>query len=76
MKVYEVVIGNHLDSTNYSKLVVSCEPLTKNSYNINPIVGIDEEWHYVLEVKVPKIATNPWTKEEWDEMEEFKNKYF
>jgi len=76
MKVYEVVIGNYLDSTNYSKLVVSCEPLTKISSNISSMVGLDGEWQYILEVKVPKIIKNCWTEEEWNEMEEFKNKYF
>ena len=76
MKIYEVVIANHLDDTNYSVLVASVEPLDKNNININAIVGIIDEYTFISDVRIPKLIGNGWNMDEYEEIEEIRNKYF
>ncbi len=76
MKIYEVIIANHLDDTNYSVLVASAEPLDKNNININAIVGIIDEYTFISDVRIPKLISNAWDVEEFEEIEEIRNKYF
>lgn len=76
MKVYEIVVGNYLDDSNYSKLVLSEEPLTMENANINAIAQIKPDWEKIVSVKVPQLIMNAWTEEEWNEMSDIKNKYF
>jgi hypothetical protein len=76
MKIYEVVIANHLDDTNYSVLVASVEPLDKNNININAIVGIIDEYTFISDVRIPELVGNPWDIKEVEEIEEIRNKYF
>ena len=76
MKIYEVIIANHLDDTNYSVLVASAEPLDKNNININAIVGIIDEYTFISDVRIPELVGNPWDIKEVEEIEEIRNKYF
>jgi hypothetical protein len=76
MKIYEVIIANYLDDTNYSVLVASAEPLDKNNININAIVGIIDEYTFISDVKIPKLIGNVWNMDEYEEIEEIRNKYF
>jgi len=77
MKVYEIIIGNHLDDSTYSKLVLSEEPITKDNINIDHIVGLgNDAYYFVIQVQIPKPITNPHTEKENEQMEYIKNKYF
>lgn len=76
MKIYEVIIANYLDDTNYSVLVASAEPLDKNNININAIVGIIDEYTFISDVRIPKLISNAWDVEEFEEIEYIRNKYF
>jgi hypothetical protein len=67
MALYEIVIGNQSGDTNYSRLVLSEEPL--NESNVGNIVSVDEGWgEYVLSVKVADVIVNSWDEEENDRL--------
>ena len=80
MKLYEIIVANYLDDTNYSVLVLSEEPLCKNNININAIAGIERnnEYYYVSNVQEPTIKTNIWDEsdiQKCDEIRKLINNY-
>jgi hypothetical protein len=74
MKLYEIIVANYLDDTNYSVLVLSEEPLCKNNININAIAGIerDNEYYYVSKVQEPTIKTNLWDESDIQKCDEIR----
>jgi hypothetical protein len=64
MLLYEIVIGNYMDDKNYSKLVLSHEPLTVENSSNNTIINLNKDLEFIVEVKKPEILINA-----WDEME-------
>jgi len=73
MKLYIAIIGNQCEESTVPKVILSEEPLAKDTANINQICGIDgREWPYpfVLDVYVANVLTNSWTEEEADKMDE------
>jgi hypothetical protein len=74
MKLYEIIVANYLDDTNYSVLVLSEEPLCKNNININAIAGIerDSEHYYVSKVQEPTIKTNLWDESDIQKCDEIR----
>jgi hypothetical protein len=72
MALYEIVIGNQGDDRNYSKLVLSNEPL--NETNAISISGIDEGWgEYILDVSIARVSINSWYEEEEEELMNIRN---
>lgn len=72
MALYEIVIGNQGDDRNYSKLVLSNEPLDEN--NAISISGIDEGWgEYILSVSIARVSINSWDEEEYNKLTELRN---
>jgi hypothetical protein len=73
--IYEIVVSNYLDDCNYSILVLSHEPLTKENANIRALANLNDNnnnnnydhYYYVSNVKEPKLYTNEWTEEEHKE---------
>ena len=75
MALYEIIICNSLDNTNYSKFILSNEPLQKNTFGLNSLCKIQEDFgEYIREVKIPHIELNIWFAEELDELNEIKQK--
>jgi len=74
MKLYEIIVANYLDDTNYSVLVLSEEPLCKNNININAIAGIerDNEYYYVSKVQEPTIKNNLWDESDIQKCDEIR----
>jgi hypothetical protein len=71
--LYEVVIGNHGDDRNYSKLVLSEEPLTTDNIDVD-VVGLDKEYEFILSVSVPTILINAWDINEFEVLDRLKQK--
>lgn len=72
MVLYEIIIGNYGDDTNFSKLVLSNEPLCKNNINIYSIAKISEsekDWYYIIDVKAPSIEINAWDDVEFNQLD-------
>lgn len=69
MILYEIIIGNNLDSTNFSKLVLSNEPLCKKNINIYSIAGINKDYYNIIDVVYPKIEINAWDASEFEELD-------
>jgi len=74
MKLYEIIVANYLDDTNYSVLVLSEEPLCKNNSNIHFHAGIEQnsEYYYVSRVQVPTIKTNIWDLQDDEKCDEIR----
>ncbi len=53
-----------MDDKNYSKLVLSHEPLTVENSSNNTIINLNKDLEFIVEVKKPEILINA-----WDEME-------
>lgn len=63
MALYEIVIGNQGDDTNYSKLILSEEPL--NESNAHSVVCIDEAWgEYIVSANIARVLINAWDQDE------------
>ena len=69
MILYEITVGNFMDDTNYSVLVLSNEPLCKNNINIEAIAEIDKDFEYIESVKNPKVKINAWDENDFNELE-------
>lgn len=64
-----------MDDTTQTKLVLSCEPLTKESNSVKSIAKLDEDYgDYIVSVEKAQITLNAWSEEEIDEMTEVLNK--
>jgi hypothetical protein len=75
MALYEITIANSMDDTNYSKLVLSHEPLTIDNINIKAIAKIDEEWgEYISSISIPNVSINAWDAQEFNELDRLKTK--
>ena len=70
MKLYEIVIYNGIDRKQYSKLILSIEPLNENSDLSSYIDNIEE---YITELKSPIITINSWNETELDILTDIKN---
>jgi hypothetical protein len=75
MKLYKVTIGNYLDSSVRSELILSEQPLSMGQHTLNSAAGIreyaweDEEWQeFVVSVEIAHIRLNPFIVEEHIEM--------
>jgi hypothetical protein len=67
MALYEIVMGNRSGDTNYSRLILSNEPLDEE--NIDSVLHIDRSYgEYVLSVSIATVAINSWDKEEEKEL--------
>ena len=67
MALYEIVIGNTSGDTNYSKLVLSEQPLDET--NLKSVVKIDKDWgEYIVSVKIADVFVNAWDEEEYDRL--------
>jgi hypothetical protein len=73
--IYEIVVSNYLDDCNYSILVLSHEPLTKDSAHINQLAKLDdnEQYYFVSRVNVPEIKWNCYTEKEYEELLKIKS---
>lgn len=73
--LYEVVVGNHGDDRNYSKLILSNEPLLEIENNervqslVKSLIKLDEESEFIIKVGVPDIIINAWNINEFNEMD-------
>jgi hypothetical protein len=74
MILYEIVIGNYVDDRNYSKLVLSNEPLTKENSSNNTIIGLNKDLEFILEIKRPTIIINAWNEAEFLDLQNIANK--
>jgi len=75
MTLYQIIIGNGMDDTTQTKLVLSYEPLTTESNSVKSIAKLDEDYgDYIVSVKKAQITLNAWSEEEIDEMTEVINK--
>jgi len=72
MALYEIVIGNNGDDRNYSKLVLSNEPLHKE--NVGHICNLDD-WEYILSVSIPCIMINAYDEDEFYKLNEIRRYY-
>ena len=64
-----------MDDTTQTKLVLSYEPLTKESSSVKSIAKLDEDYgDYIVSVEQAQITLNAWSEEEIDEMTEVLNK--
>jgi len=70
MKLYEIVIYNGIDRRQYSKLILSIEPLNENSDLSSYIDNIEE---YIMDIKMPIIVINSWNETEIDILTDIKN---
>jgi hypothetical protein len=70
--LYEVVIGNNGDDRNYSKLILSHEPLTDDS-NLD-LLQLDANLEFIIEVKKPTILINAWDVNEFNELKRILDK--
>jgi len=73
MKLYAIRIGNKLDDTIRTELVLSEAPLSIGQHSIPSLVGItvdpDDVWvEFVLSVEQAHIRINPLSVEEHEEM--------
>lgn len=69
MALYEITIANSMDDSNYSKLVLSNEPLTIDNISIKSIAGIDENHgEYITSVNIPVVLINAWDEIEFNEL--------
>ena len=72
MALYEIIIGNMSGDTNYSKLILSEQPLDKT--NVDSISGIDKGWgEYIVDVEIARVSINPWDEEEHDKLMNIRN---
>jgi NADPH-dependent 7-cyano-7-deazaguanine reductase QueF-like protein len=71
--MYEVIIGNYLDETTFSRLILSYENLDHKTEMLADFVGIDKDSEYIIEVKKPKIFINSWNEQEYNKLDEIKN---
>tara|TARA_B110000977_G_scaffold104221_1_gene135997 strand:+ start:2837 stop:3067 length:231 start_codon:yes stop_codon:yes gene_type:complete len=73
MSLYTVTIENDFDDTTKVVLVLSNEPLYKNSSSLNN--GFIElyENESIYKVEKSKVKINSWSQNEFDELEEIKN---
>jgi hypothetical protein len=72
MALYEIVIGNMSGDTNYSKLVLSEEPLDEN--NASNVVKVDRDWgEYVLSVSIARVSINSWDEEDNERLINIRN---
>jgi hypothetical protein len=69
MLLYEIVIGNYMDDKNYSKLVLSHEPLTVENSSNNTIISLNKDLEFIVEVKKPEILINAWDEMEFSELQ-------
>ncbi len=81
MKLYKVIIGNHLDSSVRTELILSEQPLSVGQHTLNSIAGIkeysweDSGWEeFVIAVEEAHIRINPIIVEEHVEMTELLKK--
>ena len=75
MKIYEIVIGNHLDDSNFSKMVMTSAPI--ETISIDDLLGVGTtDWYHIVSFKVPNLIINPHDSDELKEMNEIKSKYF
>jgi hypothetical protein len=68
MKLYQITIANYLDDSSYDLLMLSFEPLDKNS---SSLARFNDEWVYVHSVKEAKILFNAWDESEHETMTKF-----
>ena len=67
MALYEIVIGNSMDDRNYSKLVLSNEPINiDNARSIHKLCDYTGE--YIYSVSIPCIMINAYDEEEFNEL--------
>ncbi|MDA9247072.1 hypothetical protein N9P25_01970 [Flavobacteriaceae bacterium] len=73
MSLYTVTIGNDFDDTTKVVLVLSNEPLFKNSNSLSH--GFIElyENESIYKVEKSKVKINSWSQDEFDELEKIKN---
>jgi len=73
MKLYKIRIGNKLDQTVRTELVLSEAPISIGQHMPESLIGInadpDDVWaEFVLSVEQAHIRINPFTEEEHQEM--------
>ena len=73
MSLYTITIENDFDDTTKVVLVLSNEPLHKNSNSLN--YGFIElyENESICKVEKSKVKINSWSQDEFDELDEIKN---
>tara|TARA_R110002049_G_scaffold373_1_gene2175 strand:- start:2501 stop:2734 length:234 start_codon:yes stop_codon:yes gene_type:complete len=74
MSLYTVIIANYFDETTKVVLVLSNEPLDKNSSTLNNgnFIKLYEN-ESIYKVEKSKVIVNAWSQNEFDELEEIKN---
>jgi len=74
MALYEITIGNRMDDSYYTKLVLSEEPLFDDSLSAKSIAGLDEGWgEYIAGVRIASVFINSWDSEEHNKLTEIRN---
>ncbi len=68
MKLYQITMANYIDDSSYDLLMLSFEPLDKNS---SSLARFNDEWGYVNSVKEAKILFNAWDESEHETMTKF-----
>jgi hypothetical protein len=79
MSLYTITIGNSFSDDQRTVLVLSNEPLFKNSSSLNNgLITLhkynDYDLENIIKVEKSKIIINAWDKNDFSELEEIKNK--
>lgn len=73
MILFEIVIGNNLDDTTKSIMVLSNDDLfIENKDTLSVIVGINSEYDFVKEVKRPNVIIHAWNESDFWELDNIK----
>ena len=73
MSLYTITIENDFDDTTKVVLVLSNEPLYKNSSSLNNRFIELYENESIYKVEKSKVKINSWSQDEFDELDEIKN---
>ena len=79
MSLYTITIGNNFSDDQRIVLVLSNEPLFKNSNSLNNgLITLhkynDYDLEHIIKVEKSKIILNIWDEKEYQELTEIKNK--
>lgn len=77
MALYTVTIANELDDTTRIELILSHEPLTKNSSSLlNGLIKLDKEnyFEFIYKVEIKKVLLNSWDVNEHNEFSDLSKK--
>ena len=69
--IYEVIIGNFLDDTTLSKLILTRNEVAHKDLKL--MLGIEDEFEYIMNIKKPDIFVSAWDEKDYYELNEIRN---